>query len=136
MAYVSQELKQKLAPRIKAICKKYGVKASLAIHNHTALVLNIKEGKLDFIGNYNQHVINRDPTGAMRLQQLHNDIQVNVYHYQSQYTGKVLKFFEEIVPAMNVGNFDKSDSQSDYFHVGWYVHVNVGRWNKPYALVK
>jgi hypothetical protein len=36
---------------------------------------------------------------------------------------------------MNDGNFDKSDIQSDYFHVGWYVSVNIGKWNKPYEVV-
>jgi hypothetical protein len=37
---------------------------------------------------------------------------------------------------MMVGNHDRSDIQSDYFDVGWYVDINIGRWNKPYALVK
>ena len=52
MAYVSQELKAKLAPTIKAICKKYGVKASIAVRNHSTLVLNIKQGRIDFIENF------------------------------------------------------------------------------------
>jgi hypothetical protein len=36
--------------------------------------------------------------------------------------------------AMNDGNHDRSDIQTDYFDVGWYVDVNIGRWNKPYIL--
>ena len=36
---------------------------------------------------------------------------------------------------MNDGNHDRSDPQSDYFDVGWYVDVNIGKWNKPYTLV-
>ena len=52
MAYVSQELKAKLAPAIKSICKKYGVKASIAVSNHSTLVLNIKQGRIDFIENF------------------------------------------------------------------------------------
>jgi len=35
---------------------------------------------------------------------------------------------------MNIGNFDKSDAQTDYFHVGWYMSVNLGKWDKPYIL--
>jgi len=35
---------------------------------------------------------------------------------------------------MNIGNFDKSDVQTDYFHVGWYMSVNLGKWDKPYIL--
>jgi hypothetical protein len=37
------------------------------------------------------------------------------------------------------GNHDRSDIQSDYFDVGWYVDVNIGSWNRPYeveALIK
>ena len=49
MAYVSQELKSKLSPTIKAICKKYKVKASVAVRHHSTLVLNVKSGKIDFI---------------------------------------------------------------------------------------
>jgi hypothetical protein len=36
---------------------------------------------------------------------------------------------------MNDGNHDNSDIQSDYFDVGWYISINVGRWDKPYELV-
>ena len=115
MAYVSQELKAKLAPTIKAICKKYNVKASLAVRHHSTLVLNVKEGDIDFGG---------------------DRIQVNPYWYKDHYKGRALAFLSEVIPAMNAGNWDKSDIQTDYFNVGWYIDVNIGRWNKPYALVK
>jgi len=36
--------------------------------------------------------------------------------------------------VMNTGNWDKSDIQTDYFNVGWYVDVNIGKWNKPYIM--
>jgi hypothetical protein len=35
---------------------------------------------------------------------------------------------------LNTGNHDNSDSQTDYFDVGWYVDVKVGKWNKPYIV--
>lgn len=54
MAYISQEEKSKIAPVVKDICKKYGVKASLSINNHSTLVLTISSAKIDFIQNYNQ----------------------------------------------------------------------------------
>ena len=52
MAYMSQERKQSLAPAIKAVLKKYGVKGTLAVNNHSTLVLNIKSGSIDFIENF------------------------------------------------------------------------------------
>ena len=125
MAYVSQELKAKLSPMIKSICKNYGVKASLAVSNHSTLVLNIKSGSIDFFKSYNRDL--NKPENVY--------IQVNPYWYNDHFDGVAKEFLSEVITAMNEGNFDKSDSQTDYFHVGWYVNVNIGKWNKPYQLV-
>jgi hypothetical protein len=133
MAFVSQELKSKLAPKIKAICKKYKVKASLAVNNHSTLVLNVQSSPIDFISNYNETVSTRPEYN--RFSPAERSIQVNPYWYQDHFSGKAKAFLSEVLPAMNDGNFDKSDIQSDYFHVGWYVSVNIGKWNKPYEVV-
>ena len=135
MAYVSQELKAKLAPTIKAMCKKYGVKASLAVRNHSTLVLNVKQGRIDFIGNFNNIAKNRN-TALGQAHLAENHIDVNPYWYQDHFDGRARKFLSEIIPAMNNGNHDRSDIQTDYFDVGWYVDVNIGRWDRPYALEK
>jgi len=37
---------------------------------------------------------------------------------------------------MDIGNHDRSDIQSDYFDVGWYKSVNIGKWNKPYEVTR
>ena len=136
MAYVSQELKAKLAPKIKEICKKHGVKATLAVRNHSTLVLNIKQGRIDFIGNYNETINDRDPTGNRHINAADKYIQVNPYWYHEHFSGQAKKFLSEVIPVMNTGNWDKSDIQTDYFNVGWYVDVNIGKWNQPYALEK
>ena len=54
MAYMSQSLKKELAPAIKAVLKKYNVKGTIAVRHHSTLVVNIKEGALDFIGEANE----------------------------------------------------------------------------------
>ena len=124
MAYVSQELKAKIAPKVKAILKKYKVKGSLAVNHHSTLVLNIREGALDMYKDY-----------AKTEDAAKFGIQVNPYWYKDHFEGRTRAFLAEVIPAMNEGNFDKSDIQSDYFHVGWYVSVNIGKRNKPYAKV-
>ncbi len=116
MAYMSQEYKARLAPTIKAICKKYGVKATLSVRNHSSLVLTVKQGNIDFGGSY---------------------IQVNPYWYQEHYTGRARDFLSEVIPAMRGPEyFDHSDAQTDYFHCSHYIDVNIGRWDQPYALEK
>ncbi len=137
MAYVSQELKAKLAPTIKAICKKYGVKASIAVRNHSTLCLNIKSGPIDFIENFIERDAGVMSGRKMATEQVaylrkNQSLDVNVYWYKEHFTGKALKFLQEVIPAMNNGNHDNSDIQTDYFDVGWYIDVNIGQWNKPY----
>ncbi len=122
MAYVSQQMKAELAPAIKTILKKYGVKGSLAVSNHSTLVLNIKSGKIDFA---------KDSTSD------NYHYQVNTYWTDSHYKGQAKKFFAEVIAAMKGPKFfDHSDSMSDYFHVSHYIDINLGTWNKPYILEK
>jgi hypothetical protein len=135
MAYMSQEKKSKIAPTVKKILAKYGVKGSLAVQNHMTLVLNVKSGPIDFIQNYNETVGNQP--GGFRLGSPATDsLSVNNYWYHEHFSGKAKSFLTEIMVAMNDGNHDRSDIQSDYHDVGWYVDVNIGKWNKPYILSK
>ena len=135
MAYVSQELKSKLSPAIKAVCKKYGIKASIAVRSHMTLCLNVKSGAIDFIGNSNR-VCGGDFYQVQRGFKPNTTgyDQVNPYHFQNHYDGDAKAFLTEVLAVMNDGNWDKSDIQSDYFNVGWYVDVNIGTWNKPYTV--
>ena len=136
MAYMSQERKSQIAPVVKAICKKYGIKASLGVHNHSTLVLNVSQGDIDFIGSWNKVVGATAQHTRRNWQPATDHLGVNPYHYQDQFDGRALQFIKEVHTAMMAGNHDNSDIQSDYFDVGWYVDINIGRWNKPYALVK
>jgi hypothetical protein len=139
MAYVSQDLKKSLAPSIKAVLKKYGVKGTLAVSNHSTLVLNIKSGKIDFIENFIK--TDSEGTSARRMSQdqidyirQNQNLDVNPYWYQEHFSGVAKAFLLEVITLMNKGNHDNSDIQTDYFDVGWYVDVNIGKWDKPYIL--
>lgn len=141
MAYFNQERKKERAPVIKAILKKYGIKGSLAVRNHMTFVLNIKSGKIDFIENFIQTDIDKPYGNKMSTEQIeyirkNQSLDVNTYWYKENYSGKAKSFLKEILAAMNGGNHDNSDVQTDYFDVGWYVDVNIGSWDKPYILEK
>lgn len=133
MAYMDQEKKAKLAPKIKSICQAYKVKASLAVSNYSGLVLNIKSSPLDFIGNYNATIAERDPTGNQNINPAKDHLDVNPYWAHEHYTGQCKEFLVKVLAAMNIGNHDRSDIGSDYFDIGWYVYIHVGQWNKPYT---
>lgn len=135
MAYMSQEKKATIANNAKPILKKYGVKATFAVDNHSTIVVNIKSGSLDFIGNYNTQEVNKAYGETPRLAK--DYLSVNPYWYQENFTGEVLEFFTELLAAVKSADwFDKSDAMTDYFHTAYYFDINVGQWNKPYQFIE
>ena len=139
MAYVSQERKQSLAPAIKAVLKKYGVKGSLSVRNHSTLVLNLKSGSIDFIENFietDSKVMHGRKMDQSQIDYIRKNqsVDVNPYWYHEHFSGKAKNFLKEVFTVMNKGNHDNSDIQTDYFDVGWYLTVNICKWNKTYTL--
>jgi hypothetical protein len=121
MAYVSKADKAELAPAIKAVLKKYKMKASIAVRNHSTLVVNIKAGIIDFSDYF-----------------VHGDeyADVNVYWIDKHYNGVARDFLNELLDAMKgTKYFNNDDAMTDYFSRSHYTDINVGQWNKPYALV-
>jgi len=130
MAYMSQQNKRSLTPAIQSILRKYGLKATLAVRHHSTLVLNIKSGPIDFVGNFNRMV---EADRNNRSTVLDGHLQVNEYWFHEHFTGQAKACLAELIEAMNVGNHDNSDAQVDFFDVGWYTHINIGKWNQPYT---
>ena len=121
MAYVSQADKKELAPAIKAVLKKYKMKASIAVRNHSTLAVTIKEGAIDFSDNFT-----------------HGDgyIDVNVYHIDAHYNGVAREFLNELLAAMKGPKyFNDDDAMTDYFSRSHYTSINVGKWSQPYECV-
>ena len=117
MAYIGQDTKKQLAPAIKAVLKKFGVKGTIGIDNHRGLKVNLKEGVIDFGEVYDQ---------------------VNTYHIEKFYgTGIAGQFLNELVAAMKGTKwFNNTDAQIDYFDIAYYVYVNIGQWDKEYKVVE
>jgi hypothetical protein len=139
MAYMSQERKSEIAPKVKSILNKYGIKGSLSVRHHSTLSLTLKSGKIDLIENYiatDSNVLHGRKMDQGQIDYLRKNraIDVNPYWFKEHFNGVAKAFLTEVMEAMNVGNWDKSDIQSDYFNVGWYVDVNIGKWNKPYTV--
>tara|TARA_E500000331_G_scaffold206841_1_gene198369 strand:- start:142 stop:567 length:426 start_codon:yes stop_codon:yes gene_type:complete len=121
MAYMNQEKKKRIAPQIKEILKRHNMKGSLSVDNYSTLRLTLREGPIDFkyTGQDGRTIRN-----------------INEYWYEDHFKDNptALAFLSEVIPAMNNGNHDNSDIMTDYFDVGWYISVNLGRWDKPYAV--
>ena len=39
---------------------------------------------------------------------------------------------KKVVEITNQYNWNNSDSQIDYFDVNFYLHLSIGRWDKPF----
>ena len=70
--------------------------------------------------------------------------QINQFHLEDFYgkeNAEILGKIDTIsrtAPAKNGGKvwYNDSDIQTDYFDIAYYVHINVGKWNKPYEIVE
>lgn len=61
---------------------------------------------------------------------------VNHYHMSGSFESiEAEMYVKKIVNICNEKNFDKSDSQSDYFHVGYWFSMQIGQWDKPFERV-
>lgn len=115
MAYFNQDDKKAIAPAVKAVLTKNGLKGSLSVRNLSTVVLTIKSGSIDFGDDNEGYSINR-------------------YYYKDRYKGNesVIKFLDEIIPVLMTGWYDNSDSQTDYFDTAFYIDIKIGAWDKPY----
>ena len=119
MAYVSQADKKSLAPAIKAVLNRYGMKGSIRVRNHSTLCVTVKSGSIDF-------------SDYMRGEAY---IDVNEYWIDQHYTGIARNFLNELLEAMKGPNyFCEDDVMTDYFHRSHYTDICIGTaWNKPYT---
>jgi hypothetical protein len=131
MAYMDQEKKKRLAALCKTALKKWpGMKWTLSVRHHSTIVMTIQEGDIDFGA---EAVLSHyEETSGYKNRLADGYLQVNEKSIERDWKGDALGFLGAAEKALNDGNFDKSDIQSDYFHVGWYVDIQIGRWNKPY----
>lgn len=133
MAYMNQEKKAKIAAALKVATAGTGLKYSLSVRNHMSIDLTIKSGPIDFIGDYNETT--RNMSGYRQITD--PEMSINQYWYQEHFSPKVKSIVEKIVNAMKAADyFDDSDAQTDYFNTAYFMNINVGRWNKPYVLIK
>ena len=61
--------------------------------------------------------------------------QVNHYHIPNskRYTEEAKKVLCDVVRLANSHNYKDSDAMIDYFNTNFYLHLSVGKWNKPFV---
>ena len=137
MAYVSQEDKKELAVGIKKVLKKYNVKATIGVHNHSTIVVRLRSGDLDILGNFwdvYTHSVERGQIEPWNKRtEKPTSLSVNPYCVDKCYSGEVLAFLEELIAEMKGERyFNDTDIMTDYFHCSHYLDIEVGNYEKPY----
>ncbi len=118
MAYISQETKKAMLPKIKAICQKYGIKVSLSIDNYSSITCTIASWRL--------------PSPLWE-----NDTRsVNTFYIDNHFEWERRELLKEINEVLHgEGRYDESDAMTDYFNTARYVHIGIWKWDKPYKQI-
>jgi len=117
MAYVSKEKKQKIVAAAKEVIPA-DWKVTFSVRHHMTIVATIQKAPASALG---------DLIGEHHGERPY----VNIYHLDTGFKGDTLEVLQKLKTALNTDNFDKSDIMTDYFHVGHYVEIQFGRWDKP-----
>ena len=119
MAYVSQEDKKELAPLIKKVLAKYGVKGTIKVNHYSTLVVTLR----------------KIPAGLFTPKEIENG-DVNVYWIDKHFTGVAKKFLNELLDAMKGPKyFNNDDAMTDYFHRSHYTDIKIGDFRKPVEVI-
>ena len=127
MAYIGAQDVKAIRDELKATFPnfKFGVRKG---SGSLSVEVTIKQGPVDFA-----EVFKGERTAYAQINEFH------LYLY-----GKHEAFFDQVLTIIktapaNAGGrawFDKSDAMTDYFHVAYYINLNVGEWNAPYVCTK
>ena len=125
MAYMDQAKKAKIAAAVKEVMPA-GWKYTLAVRHHSTIICTITQAPIDLLRAF-KATDYFDPEMATELE-------VNKYHYRDRVDDPaVANAFGAILAALDTDNHDRSDSMTDYFDVGHYVELRIGRWDKPFV---
>jgi hypothetical protein len=132
MAYMNQEKKAIINAALDKVLKARGFKYSLRVDNHMSIVCTIQSGPVEFIGNFKDK--NGDKFVNLPAREL-NNLQVNLYWLEDHFSGQTLEILKECSQALRAaGYYDRSDAMTDYFDTAYYMHLNIGAWDKPYKI--
>jgi hypothetical protein len=128
---MNQAKKKIIKANLDKVLKPLGIKYSLRVDNHMAIQCTIRSGSVDFIGNM-KSMLKGD---QFKLTTDRGYIQVNPYWYNEHFTGDAREIINKVIDGlMSADYYDRSDAQVDYFDTAYYMHLNIGDWDKPYEL--
>lgn len=128
---MNQDKKRVIKAALDPIAKRYGIKYSLRVRDHMAIVCTISAAPVDFIGNFAAVTGEKFKINGAPL----DHISINPYWFEEHFTGKPREIIGQLVEAIKAaGYYDNSNAQIDYFDTAYYFDIHIGRYDKPFKL--
>lgn len=133
MAYMSQDKKKIIKAALDKVLKPRGIKYSLRVENHMAITCTITAAPIDFIGNFK--AVTGDKYINLKSRDI-NNMSVNLYWINDHFSGQAAEILNQAADALKAaGYYDNSDAMIDYFDTAYYMHLDIGRYDKPFKLL-
>lgn len=131
MAYITQDMKRKIAARLKKELPNWSFR--LKISHHSKIVVTIVKADLDLLNISNDYFKSLEDSEHNIDYAYKSGLQV--YGSWSKYFGsnkeaaeKMQVMFDQInlIGDVKDENYDRSDVMVDHFDVGYYTSINIG----------
>jgi hypothetical protein len=133
MAYMNQDKKKTIKAALDKVLKPRGVKYSLRVRDNMAICCTITAAPIDFIGNFKAKTGDKYP---LREGAKLDHMPVNLYWINDHFTGEAAEILSAAGEALKAaGYYDNSNAQIDYFETAYYMHLDIGRYDKPFILL-
>ena len=139
MAYLSAEDVKHIRVALKKEFPQY--KFSVTRDGHLGVMIAFMKGPKFAEYEYFDRYANETKVGNLSDGEHH---QINQHWLEEFYGKENAKILDKIhviaktAPAKNGGKvwYNDSDAMIDYFDIAYYIHINVGKWNKQYEIVE
>ena len=117
MAYISTEEVKVIREELKKnFPSRLGWKLSIVRRDYLSLSISIIKAPFE---------LRNDQNNAYE--------QVNQYWIESRENKQSIPPLKKIFEIANKNNYDRSDVQSDYFDIGYYLNISIGHFGKPFT---
>lgn len=130
MAHISQEHKKEIHAEIKTIIPDWKFSLSVGDGQRT-LRLCILSAEIDLPQVF--YDATRGNLNYQFVDFLSGQFDVKGFDFDLLEDKALGERFGRLLAALNDENFNDSDPYTDYYHVGWYVELRIGHFEKPFV---
>lgn len=144
MAFIDAEQVAKIRKELKeAFPAKDGWKLSVRKDSHLAVDVRFMAGPHEFKAwDFDPYSTDPDAPKCRQHAEVMESVKtvtkddVNHHWIDDHWTPDSAAILKKASEIIHRDHWDESDSMTDYFHCAFYVHMGIGRWDRPYVNTK